>query len=93
MLIEITPASAENFFIDIIWQRGETIVAIEVKSTMKWKSDYEAGFRSLLASSIKPTACYGVYLGNDILQRDFGLVLPWQEFLQKLYSHQIIGTF
>jgi uncharacterized protein len=78
--------------INIIWQRAKTIVAIEVKSTSHWKSDYEAGFRSLLSSPIKPSACYGVYLGNDILQRDFGLVLPWQEFLQRLYNHQIIGS-
>lgn len=76
--------------IDVIWQRASTIVAIEIKSSVRWKSDYEAGFRSLMSSSIKPTACYGVYLGNDILKKDFGWVLPWKEFLKRLYDKKII---
>ncbi len=76
--------------IDIIWQRASTIVAIEIKSSTRWKTDFESGFRSLLSSSIKPKACYGVYLGNDILKKDFGWVLPWQEFLLRLNKHEII---
>ncbi len=77
--------------IDFIWQRGSIIIAIEIKSTPVWKDEYQAGFRSLLSSSIKPTACYGVYTGTDRLKKDFGLVLPWQEFLQQLYAGKIIG--
>ncbi len=77
--------------IDFIWQRAETIVAIEVKSTTHWKSDFDSGFRSLLSSFKKPISCYGVYLGNDILKKDYGLILPWQEFLKQLNDHQIIG--
>jgi uncharacterized protein len=77
--------------IDIIWRRGSTIIAIEIKSTTQWKPDYEAGFRSLCSSSVKPSQCYGVYLGDDVLQRDFGPVLPWREFLKRLYSNQILS--
>lgn len=81
----------EGMEIDFIWKRGTTIIAIEVKSGSEWKKDYNAGFRSLMASSAKPTACYGIYNGHDILKTDFGLVLPWEDFLQKLYAGKIIG--
>ncbi len=77
--------------VDFIWKRAATTVAIEVKSVSQWKGEYEGGFRSLQFSSSKPTACYAVYTGMDILKREFGLVLPWKEFLQRLYAGQIIG--
>jgi hypothetical protein len=44
-----------------------------------------------LSSKIIPQACYGVYCGEDTLKKEFGLVLPWQEFLKKLYAGDVIG--
>lgn len=76
--------------IDFIWKRGSTVVAIEVKSSARWKDEYNSGFQSFLSSKIRPKACYGIYLGNEILKKDFGLVLPWGEFLKRLYEGQII---
>lgn len=83
-----TPDAIE---IDFIWKRGKQTIAIEVKSATKWKEEYNKGFNSLLSSKIKPKACYGVYCGEAILKKDFGLVLPWQEFLKKLYAGEIFG--
>jgi hypothetical protein len=40
---------------------------------------------------IKPSACYGVYSGQDVLKKEFGWVFPWQEFLKKLYAGEVIG--
>lgn len=77
--------------IDFIWKRASQIVAIEVKSSARWKEEYNSGFKSLLSSAIKPKACYGVYTGQEILKKDFGLVLPWREFLQKLYNGEIFN--
>lgn len=82
--------TSDGIEIDFIWKRASTVVAIEVKSTSKWKNEYNAGFQSLLSSKITPKACYGVYCGQDILKKDFGLVLPWNEFLKRLYAGQII---
>lgn len=76
--------------IDFIWKRANNIIAIEVKSSSRWKDEYNAGFKSLLSSKIKTKACYGIYLGHDILKKDFGLVLPWEEFLKRLYAGEII---
>lgn len=77
--------------IDFIWKRAHRIIAIEIKSAVQWKNEYQAGFQSLCSSSIKPTTCYGVYCGSETLKKDFGLVLPWQEFLKRLYSGDILS--
>lgn len=83
--------TADGIEIDFIWKRGAMIVAMEVKSTSQWKEEYSAGFKSLQLSSITPNACYGIYCGQDILKKDWGLVLPWEEFLKRLYAKEIIN--
>jgi len=82
--------TADGNEIDFIWKRGSKVVAIEVKSSSRWKEEYNKGFRSLLSSKIVPQACYGIYCGQEILKKDFGLVLPWEEFLKRLYAGKII---
>lgn len=81
----------DDLEIDFIWKRGNTIVAIEIKSSSHWKDDFNNGFKSLLSSKIKPNACYGVYCGQEKLKKEFGFVLPWQEFLAQLYAGEVIG--
>lgn len=83
--------TADGIEIDFIWNRGATTVAIEVKSGTQWKREYNRGLKSLFSSAVKPTACYAIYCGQDILQQDWGLVLPWQEFLNQLYQGKILG--
>lgn len=77
--------------IDFIWKRAGNVVAIEVKSTSEWKNEYNAGFQSLLSSKVKIKACYGVYCGDEILQKSFGLVLPVAEFLKRLYAGEVFA--
>ena len=76
--------TADGTEIDFIWQRGSRCIAIEVKSSKKWKPEFDRGFRSLLSSKVKPTACFGVYLGSETLKKPWGLVLPAREFFQRL---------
>ena len=83
--------TADGIEIDFIWKRSTNIVAIEVKSSITWKNEYNNSFKSLLSSKIHPNACYGIYLGQDILKKEFGLVLPWKEFLRKLYAGDIFA--
>jgi predicted AAA+ superfamily ATPase len=83
--------TSDGIEIDFIWNRGATTVAIEVKSGTQWKKEYNRGIKSLLLSPIKPTACYAIYCGQDILKQDWGFVLPWREFLNQLYQGKIIG--
>lgn len=81
----------DNIEIDFIWKRGKKIIIMEVKSTTRWKDDYNSGFKSFLSSKIIPQACYGIYCGEDPLKKEFGLILPWQQFLEKLYAGDVIG--
>jgi len=82
--------TSDGIEIDFIWKRGKKIIAIEIKSSTKWRDEYNQSFKSLLSSRIVPTACYGVYLGQERLKKEFGLVLPWDDFLEKLYSGEIL---
>lgn len=82
--------TTEGIEIDFIWKRGGNIVAIEVKSSSQWREEFNVGFRSLQSSSIKIKACYAIYLGQDILKKEWGFVLPWKEFLKRLYAGEII---
>src|SRR3990167_4313787 len=82
--------TGDGIEIDFIWKRGNKIIAIEVKSSTKWKDEFNAGFKSLLSSKIKPQACYGIYLGEHTLKKDFGLVMPWGKFLSQLYAGDIL---
>lgn len=83
--------TAEGLEIDFIWTRGQKTIAIEVKSSSQWKKEYNRGLKSLSSSPIKPTACYAIYCGENILKQDWGFVLPWQDFLNQLYQGKIIG--
>ena len=83
--------TADGMEIDFIWKRGKKIIAIEVKSSVKWKDEFNAGFKSLLSSKIQPDSCYAIYLGEHILKKEFGLVLPWPAFLNRLYAGDILS--
>ncbi|HEU5281280.1 MAG TPA: ATP-binding protein [Gammaproteobacteria bacterium] len=82
-----TPEGSE---VDFIWKRGQRVVAIEVKSSARWRDEFNVGFKSLLNSSVKVNACYGVYLGDEVLKKEFGFVYPWPVFLEKLGAGEII---
>src|SRR3990167_4032141 len=67
--------TADGIEIDFIWNRGATTVAIEVKSGTQWKKEYSRGVKSLFSSAVKPTACYVIYCGQDVLKHDWGYAL------------------
>lgn len=75
--------------VDCLWKRGKNVIAFEIKSTMKWKNEFNQGLRSLLSSKIPIKKCYGIYCGHEILKKEFGLVLPWNIFLKRLYEGTI----
>ena len=83
--------TADGIEIDFIWNRGATTVAIEVKSGTQWKKEYSRGVKSLFSSAVKPTACYVIYCGQDVLKHDWGYALPWKVFLNQLYEGKIIS--
>lgn len=89
-----TPGAGEIDF--LIERRPKTIdrpaefVTIEVKSSTRWKSDYEAPSRSLHALAKKQHLhMYGVYLGTERLTRNGFTVYPLTEFVWDLFAGKI----
>ncbi len=80
--------TADGVEVDFVWQRGAKLVAIEVKASSRWRPEFDGGFVALSGS--KPTACYGVYLGKDILKKPWGLVLPVRTFFSQLAAGGIL---
>ena len=81
--------SSGGLEIDFIWTRGDAIVAIEVKSSRKWKHGYSRALRDL--KMLRPTAqCYGIYRGESVL-KDGGVdIVPCSNFLYELHSGNIL---
>jgi predicted AAA+ superfamily ATPase len=57
-----TPAGVE---IDFIWTRGDSAVAIEVKSAARWQREFTSRLHRALEEGMV-SQVYGVYLGSQI---------------------------
>jgi predicted AAA+ superfamily ATPase len=71
--------------VDFIWTRGQTKVAIEVKTSQTWKSGFNVGLQTLNLQN-----SWGIYQGANILKMSWGFVLPVEEFLKKLWNGEIL---
>lgn len=81
-----TPAENE---VDFVLSKGKIKVAIEIKASKKWKSDFNFGMKTLLDAK-KINKAYGVYLGKEKLQYDKIEVFPLAEFLKLLHQGELI---
>jgi predicted AAA+ superfamily ATPase len=69
---------------------GPEVVCIEVKHSKKWDARFEKPARSLRDSGkIKVKGMFGIYLGKEILAHDGFTVLPFEEFVQRLFAGKI----
>lgn len=82
-----TPSHSE---VDFVWWRGSEMVAIEVKSSRRFRREFKAGIDALLAGGKKATS-YIVYRGDAELDVDGTRVLPLETFLHRLHAGEIIG--
>jgi predicted AAA+ superfamily ATPase len=79
-----TPSDSE---VDFIISHGKTNFGIEVKSSVKWKDEFNKGLNILIdAGKIKKG--FGVYLGNEIIQKDRIVVIPAKQFSQILTENK-----
>ncbi|PIR22651.1 MAG: ATPase [Deltaproteobacteria bacterium CG11_big_fil_rev_8_21_14_0_20_45_16] len=79
--------------IDFIWQRGRERVAIEVKSSKNWKSEFNKGFQSLHESkNLKASKYFGVYRGENRLKQSLAQILSVEDFLSRLHQGEILGS-
>jgi uncharacterized protein len=81
-----TPAGVE---IDFIWARSDTAVAVEVKGASSWRREDSAPMRRALEEKMIARAI-GVYLGDRSLRFGEVRVFPLREFLERLWSGEVL---
>lgn len=83
-----TPSGGE---VDFVWWYGKEQVAIEVKASRRYRSEFTAGIRSFEAGMSGRIRSYVVYRGDRELDVDGTRVLPVEAFLRRLHAGEIVG--
>ena len=83
-----TPAGVE---IDFIWSRGDSVVAIEVKSAVRWQREFSSALQRALQAGMVSRA-FGVHLGGQALRVGQVQVFPLQEFLKRLWAGDVLRS-
>ena len=58
---------------------GNKLAGFEIKSTSRWKPEYNFGLKTLFQQKIIHHA-FGIYLGEDQLRQDEIEILPFYDF-------------
>ncbi len=82
-----TPSGGE---VDFVWWYGKQMVAIEVKSSPRYRREYRAGIRALEAGCEGRVRSWIVYRGDKELDADGTRVVPVETFLSRLHAGEII---
>lgn len=83
-----TPSGSE---VDFVWWYGDSMVAIEVKASRRFKAEFLGGIRSLQAGRTLRSS-WLVYLGDRELKEGDTSILPVESFLRRLHAGEIVGT-
>lgn len=78
--------TAAGLEVDFILVKGDEIIAVEVKSSQKWRSEYNRGLKEL-AKGKNNIKLYGIYRGQNKLKFDELIVYPVKEFLEALWEN------
>ena len=81
-----TPAGVE---IDFIWTRGDTAVAIEIKSSTSWHRKDSSALHRAIEGKLVSRAC-GVYLGGKELREGRVWMHTVSGFLKRLWGGEIL---
>lgn len=81
-----TPGGSE---VDFVWTRADHAVGFEVKAAIRWKSEYGAALKSLLADG-SLDAGYGVYAGAEELRDGALRILPLKRFFIDLTEGRLL---
>ena len=74
--------------VDVIFETAKGFVALEFKSAPQWRSGFNAGFKRI-NEELKRVTCIGVYAGARKLKSEYGEVLPYPEFLKRLWADEL----
>lgn len=81
-----TPSGTE---IDFIWTRADYAVAIEVKASARWRTEYTRTLTDLHESGSIASG-WGVYLGDQELRIGAVRILPLMDFLRQLVEGTVL---
>lgn len=81
-----TPSGTE---VDFVWSRGSDAIAIEVKSSPRWRTEFSRGLMSL-SETRKVLKCFGVYAGRERLRDGPITILPVVEFVRELSRGRVL---
>ena len=74
--------------VDFILKRGKLVIGFEIKSTKKWKKDYNFGLETLLGEK-KLSRAFGIYLGDTKIKSGHVEVFPMQAFpFKKFFTEE-----
>lgn len=82
-----TPGGGE---VDFVWWYGPKAVAIEVKSSSRYRPEFTSGLRSFESGFKGRVKNYIVYRGSAELDIEGTRVLPLEQFLRRLHAGQIL---
>jgi predicted AAA+ superfamily ATPase len=81
-----TPSGSE---VDFIWTRARRAVGVEVKAAARWRVEFGAALKSLIADGIVQSG-FGVYTGAVELKDGPLRVLPLETFLRELAAGNVL---
>lgn len=82
----------DDLEVDFVVETRKGLVGIEVKSGDRWDPRWNRGLAALRERNPGGLhAAYGVFNGERALQQDGVLVLPWRQFLKRLWQGELLG--
>ncbi len=82
----------DDLEVDFVVETRKGLVGIEVKSGDRWDPRWNRGLAALRERNPGGLhAAYGVFNGERALQQDGVLVLPWRQFLRRLWQGELLG--
>ncbi|MFO1029457.1 MAG: ATP-binding protein [Planctomycetota bacterium] len=82
----------DDLEVDFVIETRKGLVGIEVKSADRWDPRWNRGLAALRERNPGGLhAAYGVFTGARALQQDEVLVLPWRQFLKRLWQGELLG--
>lgn len=84
-------SSADRVEVDFLCETTSGFIALEIKASPTWERKYNRGLHRIQQELKKnKVRAYGIYTGEREARVEDISILPWQDFLKKLWAGEII---